>query len=121
MSFFVPFVVGATSGIVGTVFVKHSSGANSSATAKETEFVMENEKLRARIKEMQGQIDSLLNSNRKQRKEYESVDEEIEELEDKLANAEKEIKSLKEQLSRSEAIIFDYKATVARLESEIKN
>lgn len=120
MAFFVPFVVGAASGLVGSSFIKLSSGGKSKTAADAAVLEAENEKLRTRIKEMQEQIDSLVNSNKKHRKESEANDEELEELEDKLKDAEKEIKALKAQLSHSESIIADYKATVARLESELE-
>lgn len=115
MAFFVPFIVGAATGVVGTTFIKSSSGTNSQSTVG----VEENEKLRVRIKEMQTQIDSLTNSNKKYRSELDANDEKIEELEDNLRDAEREIKNLREQISHSETIISEYKINVAQLESQL--
>ena len=115
MAFILPFIVGVATGVVGTTFIKGSSGTNSQSTIG----VEENEKLRARIKEMQTQIDSLTNSNKKYRKELDANDEKIEELEDNLRDAEREIKNLREQISHSEAIISEYKINVAQLESQL--
>ncbi|MBQ9538985.1 MAG: hypothetical protein IJU95_06915 [Treponema sp.] len=52
MAFFVPFVVGAASGLVGSSFIKLSSGGKSKTAADAAVLEAENEKLRTRIKEV---------------------------------------------------------------------
>lgn len=123
---FTGIVVGAAIGVGGMLIKDKLVSSKTSQTAqnakKEADLLSdENEKLRKRIKEAEGQIEDLMAENQKLHRQYKEKDDDHDELEDELDKAKSEIKKLRSQNEELVCKIKEYKLACDSYENEITN
>lgn len=87
---------------------------------RNAELMLENEKLRRRIKEMSEQIERLSSSNQKHINSEKDADNEIEELEDELQKIKKKLKTVQALNTRYLTEIQEYKVSIETLKCQLQ-